>query len=73
MILPVEKSTVLFCAVIPAALACIGAIRSDLDFGILALYTYRLIMLHTRGLGFLIHEDWLLYIYLDIPRHKKQE
>ena len=47
----------LFRAVVPASLAGIAAVWPDLDIGILALCTDRLIMLHTYGLRFLIHED----------------
>jgi len=58
---------VLFRAVVPASLAGIAAIGLNLQIGILALCADRFIMLHTRGLGFLIHENWLLFYYLDIP------
>ena len=58
---------VLFRAVIPASLAGIAAIGLNLQIGILALCADWFIMLHTRGLGFLIHENWLLFYYLDIP------
>jgi hypothetical protein len=58
---------VLLRAVVPATFAGIAAIRSDLDIGILAFCTNRLIMLYTQCLRFLIHENWLLFYYLDIP------
>ena len=67
MIKQVEISCLLFCAVVPASLAGIAAVWPELDIGILALCTDRLIMLHPQGLLFFIHENWLLFYYLDIP------
>ena len=44
-------------AVIPAAVARIAPVGSDLDLGRLALVTYRTTMFHLGGLLFLIHGD----------------
>ncbi len=44
-------------AVIPAAVARIGPIGSDLDTGSLALVTNRTILFHMPGLLWLIHGD----------------
>jgi hypothetical protein len=63
-----NNSLILFCAVIPASFAGIAAIRFYFDIRILAFCTDGLVMLHAYGLWFLIHEDWLLFYYLDIPR-----
>jgi hypothetical protein len=57
----------LFRAVVPASLAGITAVRSYLEIGILALCTDWLIMFYPNGLLFLIHENWLLFYYLDVP------
>jgi len=64
---PVSLPCILFRAVVPASFAGIAAVRSHLEIGILALCTDRLIMLHSYGRWFLIHENWMLFYYLDIP------
>jgi len=43
--------------VIPAMVARIGPVGSDLDTGSLALVTYRTIFFHMYGLWLLIHGD----------------
>jgi len=58
---------VLFRTVVPASLAGITTIGPDFNICILALCADRFIMLHAWCLRFLIHENWLLFYYLDIP------
>jgi len=61
MIGPEKQSLLLtLCAVIPAAVARIASIGSDLNTGSMALITYRTIVFHTGGLLFIFHGDWLL-------------
>jgi hypothetical protein len=45
------------CAVIPAPVARIAPVGSDLDTGSMALITYRTILFHMGGLLLLIHGD----------------